>query len=277
MKNLIYIVIILLQGVSLFASADRAMLSKTELNAFEYNLKTDTAEEITASWEKDSEAKLVGERVLSDLRNNVEHGLAMNAFCSSESIEKIIALRILAADIISSVNSSKKISNHNTRGRIESIVAAEILAKTGRISITPLTQRELKLIDSAENINLSNDIFSARVLTSGNIPIPEYASSVPCVTIPAQTFNKLKSHPEKKNTLVYNSTYIECRKNLYDNEFADLYKLFLYVRDNSANGKTFFLKYNKFPFITIQPLFNLTRYKNTSTTNNEIIQPGAPS
>ena len=114
-------------------------------------------------------------------------------------------------------------------------------------------------------------------MTSGKIPIPEYAVSSPGVTLPAPPLYKLNFRMGKKNTVVYNSIHIQCRKNLYDNEFADLYKLFLYVRDNSANGKTVFIKYNSFPFRSIQPLCNLTRYKNTSKAKTEIIKPGAPS
>ena len=249
------------------------MQSEIELSSPGYTANAEKSEEITASWERDSDAILLGERVISDLRQSNKHGFAINAFCSPESFETIICIRKFVAGIISSVNSA----NLNVRGNRESIVAAEILSKAGRASITPLSQREKKLAETSRNLDLKNDIFLDTALSPDQIPVPEYASSAPGVTLPEPPLYKLRFCGDNNRKIKYYSGNLQCRKDRFDTEFVDLFRLFLYVRDNSDNAKLFHLTYNSFHQSLIQPLCNSTRYKNISTSLTKIIQPGAPS
>jgi len=267
MRILTFIIILLLQGISLFASADRAMLSEEVYNAV-------PSEEVTASWERESDAILLGGRVLSDFRNKKELCFTVNASCSPESIEKIILLRKLAVDIISS-------SVLNGKVNCMAMFAGSILLKIDSVSLTPLTMREKELAASVEKINIIKDNFYDGGFSSAAIPHPEYAVSPSLAAVSFSSFHKLKFSKDKKNEERYTSKKILCRKNLYDNEFADLYRLFLYVKDNSGNAKPFILTYNSltrfsllFFIRSLQPLYNLTRYKNTSKTLTGIIQPG---
>lgn len=270
MRRLTILILLILQWSTLFAAAGRAVSSSACLNISREMNSARTAGEITSNWESKSDRELMGYRVLSDLRNHREQSLGINAFCSSVSIEKIIQLRKITVDVIVS---------HASTGEFDSAVsvASEILPMIARVAFTPLTDNERKLISSASILNSYAYVHMNKGLSSENIPLKEYADSAPGVTSPAPSLQKLKLCEDKKYSVKYSSKNLQCRKILYDNDFADLYKLFFYVRDNSGNGKAFYITYNIFPCNTIQPQCNLIRYKNTSKADTRILLTGAPS
>jgi hypothetical protein len=260
MRIFTFILLLLFQGIALFASAEIAVSS-------EDNYTVSFSEEATASWERESDAILWGERVISDFRNKKENFFSMNSLCSSGSFEKLISLKKLSADIIlSSVTSGK--------GTGSLLIAGKILSMMDAVFITPLTHRERELLAAAEEINYMNDDFINTGAFAGEIPSPEYAALPGVITLTAPQVNLIKHSPGKKRDIPSGIKKLQCRKNLFDNEFADLYRLFLYVRDNSGNAKTFHLTYNilrphsslNYAFNSFQPQYNLTRYKNTLIT-----------
>jgi len=262
MRILAYIIILIMQWIPLLASDDRVIISGEIFN-------TVNNEEVTASWEKNSEAGLLGERVLEDFRNNSVNGFSLNASCSAESIVKYINLRKISTEIISASLSDAVINR-----QVE--LAIKILSKIESISMTPLTSKEKELIILTENIKASKDEFTDNGFSSGTIPLPEFASSTTGNLFSAPYILKLNKHSESGNRINNRSTYIQCRKDLFDSEFADLYRLFLYVRDNSANGKTHCLTYNGSIASPLPLLYILTRYKKTSKSNTRISSAGVP-
>jgi len=261
MRILTFILILLLQGISLFASADGALLS-------EENYITYASEEISAGWERDSEAKLWDGRVLSDLRNKQEENFSLNAYCSTEGMEKVARIRKLASDIIlSSIKSG-------TTGS-ELPVAGEILKKSAGVSFTPLTMKERYLVSNTGNVNFLNDKLSGAGVSPGNMPRPEYAVSSLTIIFTVSPVLKHKIFKEKKMEITSFPKSGICGANTSDREFADIYKQFLYVRDNTGNGKSQTVTYNKLTLCSLQTLYNSTRYKNTSKTKIKILTPGA--
>lgn len=247
MRILTFIIFLLFNGTALLASPGGALHHG----------------EITASWESGSDSDIMGNRILDDLRSNKEPVLKVNAFCSEESILKISQLRRMAASVIINSQNSGIIS-----GDIH--LAGTLLKNIGELSLNSLSVSEQRLVRESEKISLSGNGFSRRDITSGNIPMPEYAANqtITSLTVPASS--NLKNHKDKNRDLILSDKYIICSRDLFEREFADLYRLFLYVKDNSGNRKKILTLNNPPLLCRLQPLCNSTRYINTTTTFNPI-------
>lgn len=258
MRILTLIILLLFQGISLYASAGGALLTD-EIPTVK------SSEELTALWEKDSDAKLWGEKVLSGLRNRDENNFSLNAYCSPESIEKIIKLREFAAEIITASDTNAG----------EVYIAGNILEMTAAVSFTPLTICEKMLVSESFKSGMSSTDFSHRDFSSEKIPVPDFAVSPLFFSFTISSVNKLKTHKDKNRVINSYPAAIICVKNLFDMEFADLYRLFLYVRDNSGNGSSCYITYSSFPLHSSQ--FQNISTSNNITSENLIPQPGASS
>lgn len=258
MRTFYFILILLFHGVSLFASDGGASLSDEISDVI-------STEEVTAYWENDSNSQLLGDRVLSDVRNRNEQSVALNADCSFESIDRIVRLRKFATDIISA----------SCTNSIEAFVAGRILEKTAAVSFTPLTFFEKKLLSESLESGLSTTGFSRRGFSSANMPQPEYTVSPLTFSFTTSSVNKLKIQKDKKRGINSPPSAIICVKKLFDMEFADLYRLFLYVRDNSGNGSSCYVTYSSVPLRFYQFQNNSTSSNKTSET--VILQSGATS
>jgi hypothetical protein len=263
MRTLTLIIILLLQGVYLFASVGGA------LNDVE-NYSINNSEEQTALWERDSEAALMGERVLADFKNNREERFAMNSFCSPDSVVKLARLRKLAADIIST-------SENNGRAGSVTQIAGVILKKLAEISFTPLTGRERELVRAAGRSVIPGDNLKDIGFSSGELPLSGYAVTSLNGVMSVSTILKLKTNCIKKRVVYSSSVKTIISKNLFDWEYADLYRLFFYVRDNSGNGKRYNLTYNSVSIRSLQSPCYSIRNKNTSIINTKILPSGASS
>ena len=235
MKTIIFIIILLLRGISLFASSDTAVHPEFKLP--ETVAYTGAAEESTAAWERDSESKLYGEKVLSDFRNNRRESFALNALCPPETIEKLLVLRRLTAEIIYRSVGDAEFSS-------AAKLAAGILVKMDGVSLTPLTLREIKLAASAEISGTCADEYTHSGIGAASLPHPEIVSSPGAAAAYFPEHKKSKITREKRTSFICVSKSIQCRKNLYDSNFADLYRLFFYVKDNSGNAASYRITYN---------------------------------
>ena len=186
-----------------------------------------------------------------------------NALCSSESLKKIEALRNLAADIISESENTGS-SGHERK------LAGEILKSIGSVSFISLNGYEQNLVLISEDIFVSDFCFHMGDLSSGNFPSPEYALTQSMIPLTISSSHKMKNNKVKNIDTILSDKNIICSKNLFDMEFADLYRLFLYVKDNSGNRKKI-LTINKLAHLCLrQSLYNSTRYINTTVAGNPI-------
>lgn len=263
MRIFTLIILLILQGISLFASPGGALYASEDVSGRINN------EEITARWEHESDAELLGERVLSDLRNMRQNGLVINSSCSYKSIEKMISLRKLAAEVISS---SLKHESVNT----EAYAAAVILKQMEGVSLTPLSSSEKRLVLSADSLFLScSSHENAGVTSGGSAPPSDYGIFTPSAVsvinhrfkpgISAISNNRVNICPRK----------ITCAGGRYDIELADLYRLFFYVRDNSGNGKPGSYTCYTSPSRSIRSPINSIQYTSSEQTTFIITPQGA--
>ncbi len=229
-----------------------------------------SGEDITAPWERSSEAAIRGDRILSDLYSNKKKSLAMDAFCSPESLEKLNSLRTSAADILSRDSVSGKTRN-------EILLAGVILLKLEEVSITSLTADETELVRRSEKITLCDYNFSGTGFLPGVLPVPEYAVSPSVIPFSFSASNTIKRYPLNKKEIYAVLKHEPCDNNIFDGDFIDLYRLFLYVRDNSGNRKKIYQSYNNAQSHAHSTLCNLTRYITASTFKNTIQKSGAVS
>ncbi|PKL18189.1 MAG: hypothetical protein CVV49_07275 [Spirochaetae bacterium HGW-Spirochaetae-5] len=242
MRVIALTLLLLFNGSALFAFPGGAMHS----------------EEITAEWESGSESVIQGNRILSDLRNNHESVLKMNAFCSYESLKNISELRDMASSVIIRSQESGVFSG-------DSYLAGVLLQNIGELSFKSLNAFEQRLVLESEKIFFSSGTFHGRNISSENIPLPEYASAQMNVSLTVSSSSNLKNYKDKNRNriLLLSDRYIICSRDFFETEFADLYRLYLYVKDNSGNRKKTETLYNRPSLCSLQPLYNSTRYKNT--------------
>lgn len=271
MKKIIFIIVLSMQGISFAASVNHPVpAGQKTVKSVQcgFNPARQYTEEITAQWERDSDAKMMGESVISGFMNRDKNSLQFNSFCSPESISRLRALRELAVKIISS-----PLNGHH--GSSEKYIAGEILSGMEKISITPLTPREKELLTAAEEQSLSHDYHAGRAFGSAEIPLPEYAASLPGVTLPAPQTQKLKIQKEHAAGKISCSMNPVRVKNINEREFTDLYRLFLYVREVTGNGKARNIKYCS-PFASPRRLIQISiTDKNTFKTEPRFTKPGA--
>lgn len=256
MRIITFILILLFQGTVLFASADIV---------FPGNSKASGKEEVTAAWEREFQAEIFGDRVLSDFFKSKDAGFMINAFCSPGSIEKLSFFRKFAAEILSP-------NQHGNSSREEMVVAVVILAKIETHSLRPLNPGERRLISSIETSGFMDRFPGTRTFT-GKSPATEYT---PCNTGMALNFSphiKLKSGNNQKQQYIYPVNKVICGKYFYDISHADLYRLFLYVKDSSGNGDNIRITYNSFLYSS--PSGSIISHLHKITTNDKTRTTGA--
>ncbi len=262
MRTFIIILTLFLQGIPSDAVRGESLLiSENNLSVF--------SEEISASWERKADADIMGERVTHDFTHKKNGGLTVNSLCSEESIVKLNSIRKFATDIIAESSESK---NSNTG----TYIAAVMLRKVAAMSFTSLTEKESWLISSAEKLSLSVESFTWGGFSSNSSTPAEFGAFNNSAVFTISKAVKLRGSHDKNSIHNLSIKKITCSSERFDREFADFYRLFLYVRDNSGNRKHPQMIFYNGLHRSIRLIINSIQCKSSDKTNIKISQ-GASS
>lgn len=222
MQNILYITIVIL----FLLPCGRAFAGEQVLSLPDA-LKYSANEEFRADWESEENARIMGESVVSSFRKGDAPGIKLNALCSAASMAEISRIRGWFKSLIESEKRAGIVTE-------QSLLAAEILEKSGEYDITGLTESEEMLIDSVNGSPLYAGSVKPGSLTGNGIPDEEIALLVPVTAINSTSktihFKSVLSNRYRSSSI----SSITPGRN-FETAHADYYRLFLYMRDAAGD------------------------------------------
>lgn len=194
-------------------------------------LKYSANEEFRADWESEENARIMGESVVSSFRKGDAPGIKLNALCSAASMAEISRIRGWFKSLIESEKRAGIVTD-------QSLLAAEILQKSGEYDITGLTESEEMLIDSVNGSPLYAGSVKPGSLTGNGIPDEEIALITP-VTAINSTSKTIHFKSVLSNRFRSISIHSITPGRNFETAHADYYRLFLYMRDAAGDSFSF--------------------------------------
>lgn len=215
-------------------------------------------EVITASWEREAEEDLAGKAALKAAAGGDCTGMDM--FGSDKTIIGLRNLRGMLTGILESENSTIPLK----------MAALQALESIGRSVVTGLYSNELKAINNTD-LSLRDWIPSGPEDFKGkknNDNIPGIITAAGAVALPFFSIVKTLAADASRDRYYKRSADTISRENEIDH--ADLYRLFLYVRDNSGAAKRlgFDISFFRSPYSSSRRLLTSTQHKTKQNTAN---------
>ncbi len=233
--------------------------------------------EVTASWERDASSRMEGEAALSAFYNGGSSRLILNSLCDVQSMREIDRIINTAASVLRRAACSGF-------AREESALARAVLSRAGKFSIIGLSETQSILLRQAEVLPLR-----PRPVSAGLCCSPFSPDDIISASGSASLINTRDDGPELKphrRMISFRSAAKNVKPGpLRDLEFADKYRLFLYLRDDGPHVAE--LSYIEL-FTSLRNLFrnsmplrqiHHTANQSSSETNlkNKFIIKGVPS
>lgn len=218
MKKLLYILSIILLTVSAaFAMSEEPAGIDSEL----FN--------ISAAWEREADARIWSERVVSDFKSGSLRGFRLNALCDESAINEIEKIKSISLDII-------KRDIDSGRSSSKGALALEIFERGNEyfpVSDESSANADIALFKSlpcSENFDIAADITGTGY---PEMPVIQYGFSAGVTTGTGSV--QFKKHGsgsgiQKVSHIIYRSSLNLTL--LWDREKSDFYRIFLYMRDD---------------------------------------------
>ena len=215
---------------------------------------------VTAPWEREADSEIMAKAALNAAVNGDR--LIIDLFCSEKSVMELTLLRNTLVGFLQS----------RTMTAASKSAAMDFLYNVGKSVPDGLSDAELAAINAADLSVSANTPFKTTDLSHKEQPgncawLLSAASAVAC---PAQTFCNHAPQSLYKKKFCYSGAVLISRENEIDH--ADLYRLFLYVRDNTGAGRcpVLYTSPGSALFLFYHLLSNSIRHKKHQNTKTRL-------